>query len=86
VHHFSSRFNKVYHSILVDIRSPPGLAHLRFPYAFNPEMAFQLRERNNETLEEMQNVVVDVQVNLLNKKTKLEALMKDKIEKEQTIS
>jgi hypothetical protein len=86
VQHFSSRFNKVYHSIPADIRPPPGLAHLRFPDDFDPEMAFQLRERNTATLEEMKNIVVDVEANLLNRKEKLEALMKDKIEKEQSIS
>jgi len=45
-------------------------------------MAFQLRERNIATLEEMQNVAVDVEDNLLNKKAKLEALRKNKTKKE----
>jgi hypothetical protein len=64
VQHFSSRLNKVYHSMPVDIRPPPGLAHLHYPYAFDPEMAFQLRERNIATLEEMKNIAVDVEANL----------------------
>jgi hypothetical protein len=72
----------VYHAMSVDIRPPPGLAHLHYPDAFDPEMAFQLRERNTSALEEMQKIVVDVEANLLNRKEKLEALMKDKIEKE----
>ena len=38
--------------------------------AFNPEMAFQVRERDIKTLEEMKNIVVDVEVNLLNRETK----------------
>jgi hypothetical protein len=82
VQHFSARFNRVYNALPVDIRPPPGLAHLHFPDAFDPEMAFQLRERNTATLEEMQNVAVDVEANLLNKKAKLEALRKNKTEKE----
>jgi hypothetical protein len=49
-------------------------------------MAFQLRERNTATLEEMKNVAVDVEANLLNRKAKLKALMKDRIEKEHLIS
>jgi hypothetical protein len=53
VHQFSARFNKVYHEMSVDIRSPRGLDHLHYPDSFNPEMAFQLRERNTATLEEM---------------------------------
>jgi hypothetical protein len=58
----------VYHSIPADIRPPPGLAHSCFLDAFDPEMAFQLRERNTATLEEMQNVSVDVEANLLKRK------------------
>jgi hypothetical protein len=79
VHQFSARFNKVYHSIPADIRPPPGSTHLHFPDAFDPEMAFQLRERNTATLEEMKKIAVDVEANLLNKRSKLRAL-KRKIE------
>jgi hypothetical protein len=71
VQQFSTRFNDVYHSIPVDVRPPPGLAKLHFPEAFDPEMAFQLRERNTASLEEMQNIAVDVETNLLIKRSKL---------------
>jgi hypothetical protein len=50
---FSARFNKVYHAMPADIRPPPRSTHLHYPDAFDPEMAFQLRERNSATLEEM---------------------------------
>jgi hypothetical protein len=76
----------VYHSIPVDIRPSPRLAHLHFPDAFNPDMAFQLRERNTAILEEMKNINLDVEPNLLNRKENLKALMKDKIEKEHLVS
>lgn len=49
----------------VDIRPPPGFALLHYPGAFDPEMEFQLRERNLATLEEMQNNAVDVEAHLL---------------------
>jgi hypothetical protein len=49
----------------VDIRPPLRSAHLHYPDAFDPKMAFQLRERNIATLEEMQKVAVDVEANLL---------------------
>jgi hypothetical protein len=71
VQQFSTRFNEVYHSIPVDVRPPPGLAKLHFPEAFDPEMAFQLRERNTASLEEMQSIAVDVETNLLIKRSKL---------------
>jgi hypothetical protein len=45
-------------------------------------MTVQLRERNIATLEEIQKIAVDVEDNFLNRKAKLEALMKDKMEKE----
>jgi hypothetical protein len=86
VQHFSARFNKVYHSIPADIRPPLGLTHLCFPDAFDPKMAFQLRERNTSTLEEMKNIAVDVEANLLNRKEKLKALMKDRTKKEHLVS
>jgi hypothetical protein len=76
---FSARFNKVYHAMPADIRPPPGSTHFHYPYAFDPEMAFQLREMNTATLEEMQKVAVDVEANLLNRKAKLKAEEKDRI-------
>jgi hypothetical protein len=84
--HFSARFNKVYHSMPNDIRPPSGLSHLHFLDAFNPEIPFQLTERNTTTLEEMKNIAVDVEANLLNRKAKLKEMMKDKTKKEHLIS
>jgi hypothetical protein len=71
VQQFSARFNKVYHAMPVDIRPPPVSSHFHFPDTFNPEMAFQLRERNTATLDEMQNIAVDVKANLLIKRSKV---------------
>jgi hypothetical protein len=64
-----------------DIRPPPGSTHLHYPDAFDPEMTFQLRERNTATLEEMKKVVVDVEANLLNRKAKLTTQEKARTEK-----
>jgi hypothetical protein len=71
VQKFSARFNKVYHAIPANIRPPLGSAHLHYLDAFDPEMTFQLRERNTASLEEMQNIVVDVETNLLIKRSQL---------------
>jgi hypothetical protein len=71
VHQFSARFNQVYHAIPADIRPPPGAAHLHYPDAFDPEMTFQLRERNTASLEEMQRIAIDVETNLLIKRSQL---------------
>ena len=61
----------MYHSIPVDVRPPLSLAKLHFPDAFDPEMTFQLRERNTASLEEMQKIAVDVETNLLIKRSQL---------------
>jgi hypothetical protein len=82
VQQFSTKFNKVYHSIPVDVRPPPSLAQLHYPDAFDPEMTFQLRETDVATLEEMKNVAIDVEANLLHKRSKLRAEEEDRIEKE----
>ena len=86
VQHFSARFNKVYHSMLAVIRPPLGLALLHYPDAFDLEMAFQLRERDPATIEEMKNISVDVEANLLNRQAKLKAVKKHKIKKEKLVS
>jgi hypothetical protein len=83
VQHFSSRFNRVYNSMPADIRPPPGSTLLRYPDSFDPEMAFQLRERNTTTLKEMQDSAISVEANLLIKRSKLEAEDRKNKEKEQ---
>ena len=49
-------------------------------------MAFQLRETDSTTLEEMKNVAVDVEANLQNTEAELKPVEKDKIERERLIS
>ena len=71
--HFSAIFNQVYNSMSANIRPPPGLALLHYPDAFDPEMAFQLRERNTTTLKEMQDNEISVEANLLIKNSKIKA-------------
>jgi hypothetical protein len=83
VQQFSTRFNKVYHSIPVDVRPPPGLAQLHYLDAFDTKMPFQLRERDTTTLEEMKNVAIDVESNLLYKRSKLRVEEKARTEKKQ---
>ena len=83
---FSARFNKVYHAMPADIRPPPGSTHLHYLDVFDPEITFQLRERNTATLEEMQKIAVDVEANLLNRKANLKVEEKDRIEEERMTS
>jgi len=55
----------------VDLRPPPGLALIKFPDGFDTDMAFQLRERNTLTLEDMQSVAVSVEDNMLAKRARV---------------
>jgi hypothetical protein len=71
--HFPARFNKVYNSMDADIRPPPGIALLNYQDAFDPEMAFQLRERNTTTLKEMHDSSLNVEANLLIKRSKIKS-------------
>jgi len=70
----------------VDIKPPSGLALLHCPNAFDPKMAFQLRERNTATLEEMQDSEIAMEANLLVKRSKLKEEARDNIEKEHLTS
>jgi len=57
---------------------------LYYPRAFDSEIEFHLRERNPSTMEQMQNMAVDVEVNLkisgekmkIEKEEKLDSLIK----------
>ena len=51
VQYFTARFNKIYDSIPENIKPPPSLALLHYPNGFDPDMAYQWRERNPSTLE-----------------------------------
>ena len=64
---YCTRFNSIYNAISVNLRPPHDLALIKFPDGFDIDMAYQLRERNPPTLEEMQSVVVSVEANLLAK-------------------
>ena len=54
-----------------DIRPSPRYSLLHYLGAFDPEMEFQLRERNLATLQEMQNKAVNVEAHLLIQRARL---------------
>ena len=68
---YCTRFNNIYNAILVNLRPPLDLALIKFPYGFDMDVAYQLRERNPPTLEEMQTVAVSVEANLLAKRARV---------------
>jgi len=70
---YRARFNNVYNAILQNLRPPPDLALYKFPDGFNPDMAYQLRERAPQSLAEMQNVAVSMEANLIAKRNRARA-------------
>lgn len=71
VQDYCTRFNNIYNEIPVNLRPPPDLALIKFPDGFDMDMAYQLREINPPTLEEMQSVAVSVEANLLAKRARV---------------
>jgi len=62
VQDYCTRFNNIYNSIPVNLRPPPNLALIKFPNGFDMDMAYQIRERNPSTLEEMKSVAASLKL------------------------
>ena len=63
-----------------------GLALIKFPDGFATDMAYQLRERDLATLEDMQKIAVSVEANLLAKRARVRAEKKVTIKEEPSTS
>ena len=53
------------------MKPPQGSALARFLEVFDPEMAYQLRERDPLTLEDMHKGALSVEANLIEKRARL---------------
>lgn len=67
---YCARFNNVYNVIPQNLRPPPDLALYKFPDGFDPDMAYQLKERAPQTLADMKNGAVSVEANLIAKRNR----------------
>jgi hypothetical protein len=65
VQEFSARFMKVYNSIPMEVKPPPGAAQLRYVDSFDSDFSLLLRERRSNTLGAMMSDVIEVEVNLM---------------------
>lgn len=79
---YCERFNTVYNAIPQDIKPSPSLYLIDFPDGFDVDMEYQLRERDSETLEEMQDNAIKVEDNILAKKAKLKSKRRVTIKEE----
>jgi hypothetical protein len=62
---FSTRFMKVYNSIPMEVKPPPGAAQLRYTNSFDSGFSLLLRERIYNTLGVMMSDAIEVVVNLM---------------------
>ena len=65
VQDYCLRFNVAYHAIPANLKTPVDSDMLKFLDGFDADMAYQLRERDPPSLEEMQKIAVNVEANLL---------------------
>jgi len=57
---FVRRFNKLYNSLLVEIKPPPAGAKIKFAGDFESNFGFKLRERRSPTLDQIQIVALEI--------------------------
>ena len=86
VQDYCIRFNSVYNAIPADIKPPRGSYLINFPDGFDPDMAYQLRERDPATLEDMQKIAVSVEANLNARRARMKAEKKVAIKEEVSMS
>ena len=55
------------------MKPPLGLALAKFPEGLDPDMAYQLRERDPLNLEDMQRRALSVEENLIEKRARLKS-------------
>ena len=70
VQDYCLRFNVAYNAIPANLKPPVDSAMLKFPDGFDADMAYQLRERDPPSLEEMQKIAVSVEANLLTRRAR----------------
>jgi len=73
VQDYYTGFNNVYNAIPQNLRPLANLALIKFPDAFDSDMAYQLRERAPRSLEEMQSIAISVEANLISKRARARA-------------
>lgn len=86
VQDYCIRFNAVYNGIPDDLKPTRKSSLLKFPDGFDPDMAYQLRERDPTTLEEMQKIAVSVEANLNDKRARMKAEKRVTIKEEASTS
>jgi len=80
------RFNAIYNVISANIKPPMGLALIKFLDGFDADIAYQLRERDPTTLNDMQKNAMSVEANMLAKRARMKTEKKVTIKEEASSS
>ena len=62
---FVRRFNKLYNSLLVEMKAPPTGAKITFAWAFELDFGFTVRDRRSPTLDQIQTDALEIEENLV---------------------
>jgi hypothetical protein len=62
---FSKRFNKMYNKIPAEIKPSESATKISYASAFDPDLCLLLRERRATSLDQMQDVAIEVESNVL---------------------
>ena len=71
VHDYSMRFNIIYNALPPHMKPPQGMALVKYLEGFDADMAYQLRDKEYNTLEDMQKGAVNIEANLIEKRERL---------------
>ena len=71
VHDYTTRFNNIYNALPPHMKPPQGMALAKYPDGFDADMAYELRDKEYTTLEDMQKGAVNIEANLIEKRVKL---------------
>ena len=71
VHDYTTRFNNIYNALPPHMKPPQGMALANYPVGFDADMAYELRDKEYTTLEDMQKGAVNIEANLIEKRARL---------------
>ena len=73
VHDYTTRFNNIYNALPPHMKPPQGMALEKYPEGFDADMASELRDKEYNTLEDMQKGTVNIEANLIEKRARLKS-------------
>ena len=73
VHDYTTRFNSIYNALPPHMKPPQGMALAKYLDGFDADLAYELRDKEYTTLEDMQKGAITIEANLMEKRARLKA-------------